>query len=473
MMAADDLVFVIPTHRLRDVADTIEHYDEHFRQHGHSVRMIVFDDSDPVTHEAYYHLLEQTRTHNVLYYVGPREKARLCAWFSERLGERRLHGVVRNLFKTSYGGNRNCTLMYTLGGLMVSADDDMRPYALMEDDPQSLRPGEICRGRLHPSGQNGYSRQSFDMLSSFLDVLGKPAGQVPDGYERGEVLVDTAMDLESNASRGLARENSLLLRRGPLPDDAVVRMAQTFLSGAHDIDALDYIEMFLEDEEMTHPGNLREVYVLAGFRPVVTKRNWRMSCGVAGYDNTSGLPPFFPTQLRFEDYSHRLWLQQAGVASAHVDAAQNHVRSNYRRHSPAAEILNEEVSNYLKRKIRSTLARLDTLGLSFEYEGEVTVPDAQEMLDRMIRLCGRSRHAAKTTAHPERAENLRRFAISLENAFSGFKVDVFRPHLMRIVRSVIGTIRDSVGLWPALIDICHVKNHCEGLPQVRVRNRRR
>ena len=71
-------------------------------------------------------------------------------------------------------------------------------------------------------------------------MLGKPAGQVPDNYERGELLVDTAMDLETNATKGLARENSLLLQRGPLPDNAVVKMAQTFRSGTNDIDAIDY-----------------------------------------------------------------------------------------------------------------------------------------------------------------------------------------------------------------------------------------
>ena len=244
--------------------------------------------------------------------------------------------------------------MYTLGGLMVSADDDMRPYTLMEHSPESLDPDEVCRGRLHKVGQNGYSRKSFDILTSFLDVLGKPAGQVPDNYERGELLVDTAMDLETNATKGLARENSLLLQRGPLPDDAVVKMAQTFRSGTNDIDAIDYVEMFLDDEGQTNPDDLNDVYVLVNFRPVVTKKNWRMDCGVAGYDNTFGLPPFFPTRLRFEDYIYRLWVQQDGIAAAHVDAAQNHTKSNYMRNPPAAEIFNEEVSNLLKRKIKAT-----------------------------------------------------------------------------------------------------------------------
>ena len=60
-MPANDLFFVIPTYRLRDVGETVEHYDEHFWRNGHSVRMIVFDDSSPVNQEKYYPLLEQTR----------------------------------------------------------------------------------------------------------------------------------------------------------------------------------------------------------------------------------------------------------------------------------------------------------------------------------------------------------------------------------------------------------------------------
>ena len=73
-----------------------------------------------------------------MFYVGPREKEQFLTYLNERLRDARLEGLVRNLFRPSYGGNRNCTLMYTSGGLMVSSDDDMRPFALMEDSPESL-----------------------------------------------------------------------------------------------------------------------------------------------------------------------------------------------------------------------------------------------------------------------------------------------------------------------------------------------
>src|ERR1017187_7835553 len=112
-MPEQDLFFVIPTHRLRDVGETVEQYDEHFWLNGHSVRMIVFDDSSPSNHAKYYSSLEQTRTHNDLYYVGPREKDEFLAYLNQRLRDKRLEALVKNLFRPSYGGNRNCTLMYT------------------------------------------------------------------------------------------------------------------------------------------------------------------------------------------------------------------------------------------------------------------------------------------------------------------------------------------------------------------------
>src|ERR1039457_5517165 len=105
-----------------------------------------------------------------------------------------------------------------------------------------------------------------------------------------------------------------------------------------------------------------------------------MDCGVAAYDNTFGLPPFFPTPLRFEDYIFRLWVQQDGVAAAHVAAAQAHANSSYMRKSPAAEIFNEELSNLLKRKIKPTVTRLDDLPIAFDYDGEVTAEDADQIL---------------------------------------------------------------------------------------------
>ena len=460
--------FVIPTHRLRDVSETIHEYDEHFWRNGHSPQMFVFDDSTPTNVEKYFADLSQLKTRCDLFYVGPKEKEEFIAYVNSRLRNSRLEPLVKNLFRPSYGGNRNYTLMYSLGGLMVSSDDDMRPYSLMEDSPESLEDDEISRGRLHKVGKNGYVRKSFDMMSAFFDVLGKPVSEVPENYERGELLVDTGVDLETNSSKGLVEENAMFLQRGSVPDNAVVKIAQTFRSGTNDIDAIDFVEMFLNDEQQVNLDVLNDLYVLVNFRPVVTNKNWRMDCGVAGYDNTFGLPPFFPTRLRFEDYIYRLWIQQKSIVAAHVDAAQHHSKSSYMRNPPASEILNEEIANLLKRKIKASLTSVDDLGISFDYSGEVTAQDAEEILGKITGLHTRALKVAETANSEERVNALRTFAANLQKAFYGFEPDFFQHNLLRIVDDAIGVIKASIELWPTLVEICYFQKTRNGLPTLHV-----
>jgi hypothetical protein len=191
------------------------------------------------------------------------------------------------------------------------------------------------------------------------------------------------------------------------------------------------------------------------FRPAVTKKNWRMDCGVAGYDNTFGLPPFFPTRLRFEDYIYRLWIQQAGVAAAHVDSAQHHTRSNYVRNPPAA-------TNLLKRRINSSVSRLDELSIAFDYEGEVTA-DADEILSKIVALHRKALQTAETTNSPPN-QALRLFAANLEKTFYGFEPDFFQQNLVRIVDDVVSVIKGSIELWPTLVEICYFQKDRKGLP---------
>src|SRR5262245_60531216 len=79
-----ELVFVIPTYRLRDVRETVEKYDEVFWNSGHSPRIVVFDDSIIASHGKYYRLLEATRTRGELFYVGPAEKEAFTAFLRRR-----------------------------------------------------------------------------------------------------------------------------------------------------------------------------------------------------------------------------------------------------------------------------------------------------------------------------------------------------------------------------------------------------
>src|SRR5258706_604444 len=91
-----------------------------------------------------------------------------------------------------------------VGETVEEYDDHMRPYALMEDSPESLDTDEICRGRLHKAGKGDYVHKSFDIMAAFIDVLGKKVVEAPENYERGQLLTDTATHLETNATKGLA-----------------------------------------------------------------------------------------------------------------------------------------------------------------------------------------------------------------------------------------------------------------------------
>jgi hypothetical protein len=467
------LTFAIPTYRLRDVGETVQEFDANFAANGHAVKIMVFDDSSPATHTKYYSALEHTRTRNELYYVGPREKEAFIQSITRRLNDRRLDPLVRNLFRPSYGGNRNFTLIYTLGELMVSSDDDMRPFALVEDSVESLAENEIARGKLVRPAAPGFSRKSFDLLATFRDVLGKRVDEVPANYLRGDYVVDTAMHLETNATKGITAENSLLLKPGHVPKSAIVKIAQTFRTGTNDIDAVDFVDLFLQNEDQASIEELNDHYALVNFRPVVTNLNWRMDCGVAGYDNEFGLPPFFPTRLRFEDYIYRLWIQRKGIASAHVDSVQFHTKSNYMRNPPASEIFNEEISNLLKQKIKDSMRRLGELGIDFDYNGEVTLADSELILERVEALYARSLKVARTTKSAERRNGIEFFAESLKKAFYGFEPDFFQQNVSRMVDDVISQFKGSLDLWPTIVEICYFAKSKKAFPQVRVRNRLR
>ncbi|PZO41153.1 MAG: hypothetical protein DCF19_10480 [Pseudanabaena frigida] len=471
-MKPKETFFVIPTYRLRDVAETIEEYDRNFWANGHSPKMIIFDDSSLVNYKKYYPLLEQTKTVNDIFYVGPREKEQFITLLSDRLRDKKLDSLVRNLFRPSYGGNRNFTLRYTLGHLMVSSDDDMRPDALIETSPESLSSDEICRGKLFRKDESGYVHRSFDLLTAFEDVLGKKVSQIPENYEIGELVVDSTMDLETNTTKGYFRESSLLLRSGHISEDAIVKMAQTFRTGTNDIDTLDFVQMYLNNDSQINPDDLNELYVLVNFRPVITNKNWRMDCGVAGYDNRLGLPPFFPTRLRFEDYIYRLWIQQENVVAAHVDAVQNHNRNNYMRSPLVSEIFNEEISNLLKRKIKDSLYHLDDLTIKFGYNGDVTLQDSEEILQKITATHTEIVKAAQKAQDQDRKESLQLFAANLSRVFYGFEPDFFQQNVSRIIDDVVSQFHAALEIWPTLVEICYFQKDKQDLPQIRVDNQK-
>jgi hypothetical protein len=197
-----------------------------------------------------------------------------------------------------------------------------------------------------------------------------------------------------------------------------------------------------------------------------------MDCGVAGYDNQFGLPPFFPTRLRFEDYIYRLWIQQEGIAAAHVDAAQNHIRNNYMRNPLASEMFNEEICSLLKKKIKDGIYELEDLTIKFDYSGEVTSQDSEEILQKVSDIYNQVVKAVASTQNEERKQSLQLFAENLSRVFYGFEPDFFQQNVSRIVDDVISQFQASLEIWPTLVEICYFQKDKKDLPQTRVKNKK-
>jgi hypothetical protein len=93
----------------------------------------------------------------------------------------------------------------------------MRRSALFEHSPESLDTDEICSGKLMKVNDGGFEETSFDLLTAFHDALGKAVRDLPSNYEKGDLVTDDLMDLETNTTKTFSRENSLILNHGKVP----------------------------------------------------------------------------------------------------------------------------------------------------------------------------------------------------------------------------------------------------------------
>jgi hypothetical protein len=131
------------------------------------------------------------------------------------------------------------------------------------------------------------------------------------------------------------------------------------------------------------------------------------------------------------------------------------------------------VANLCKRKIKASVTRRYDLGISFDYDGEVTAADSEEILSRIMATHRRVAAAAAEARNPARADALRLFAANLEKSFYGFEPDYFQQNLLRIADDVISQFKASIELWPTLVEICYFEKRRHGLPWSRVANRPR
>lgn len=475
-MHSHEPVFVIPTYRLKDVGKAVAAFDAHFHQHGHSIPIWVFDDSTYDGHRRYYGHLERTPTFNEVFYVGPREKSAFLAHVQEKTGTDVADSIIYRMFRPSYGGNRNFILAYTLGRKVISSDDDMLPGGYVSKDANGdvLADGEVMRAETVSDLAQAEFRE-YDLYAAFLNILGTSPETL--GIEMGEYLEDPCYDLETNAVKDRAsvqKTSSLHVKPLDSPLEGTrVRFAQTYRTGTSDLDAVELLALYL-NSDASDVASLSNHFVLQGFKPVVTRKNWRFDCGVSAVDNDPGLPPFLPTRLRFEDYSQRLWSgKRSDVAAAHVSGVQHHTRSLYMRPPLTAEVYNEAVANFLKGKLKGTLTSVGDFNIKYDYDGRIRRSEVAEILDQARALDAQVQAAMSRDGNQARQEVLAHFRDNLSDLFRGYDADLFTNDFSRRIDEENYGIRDCMTYWERMLEASSWRARSKGLPMRKVANRRR
>jgi hypothetical protein len=438
-------LFVIPTYRIEAACETARKYAENFRRFNHSIPIIIFDDSpnedDYLKKLAvkYFSDLDQ------IYYVGFREKALFLSQLKKYFKN---DALIDLIFRPSYGGNRNFTLAYTLGKKMITADDDMSPYGLFANPARLTNNDLVYKGRF-VNDTKRILQIDQDIVGSFQNVLGKKAGSI--NYQKGEHLIDNSVDLlTNNTKKKLPNEIVLKLKKGKVPDNTVIKIAQTYRSGSPDVDAMDYINDFFENPEIISVNDLSQTLVVSYFKPCVTKLNWRFDPGVCALDNSSGLPPFIPTSLRFEDYIFRLWLQKDDVASAHVNAVQNHKR-NPKRLSLTSSFLNEEIAAILKHVMRLNIKKINDTSIIFLDKFDVSINKIENIYQKGLEL----KRKAEKYLHEKPLYNsyFTNFLTDLEKTFFEFNHEAFISAVSAQLNDEYQLLLQTMDLWPKLLPV--------------------
>ena len=436
---------VLPTYRLPEACGTVDKYYHNFQRHGHQIPIIVFDDLRQNESNISNYAHEYFQHKSGVFYVGQNEKAHFLNNLKAKLAGN--DKLIDQIFRPSYGGNRNFTLVYTLGKKMMTADDDMSPVGLFGSG-EKIEKNIICQGRFVPKNSEDYQRIDQDVAGAFLAVLGKKVGDLD--YVKGQHVVDDSMDLYTNNSTGCLLDHiHLSLEPGKIVSDSLIKIAQTYRTGSPDVDVIDYINEFFEDPYAITINDLNEVFIISDFSPCLTKMNWRIDSGVCALDNRFGLPPFIPTALRFEDYIFRIWSQKEGVASAHVKAVQTHKRSPSRP-SLASSFLSEELAAVLKRELRRLAKNIYATHIEFSKNLEITKEDINNIILRGRQIRDRAKKEAKIRI--EESRYFLNLAKEMEETFFNFNRQIFEAKIRKILKVEFSLLLQTMKIWPKILE---------------------
>ncbi|MFH1073356.1 MAG: hypothetical protein V1743_08055 [Nanoarchaeota archaeon] len=395
--------------------------------------------------------------------MGIKEKSQFLDQLVRRIASnRKEERVLRRLFWPSYGGNRNWTLLGTLGKKAISIDDDMAPYGLYHRQQAKLAPEEVLKGIFLEKGSldSEIEKRENDIYTAFIDVLGKQVKEISQGaYRQGDSIIDSMNDPLLNTTTiplGQNIENSISLTQGKVNPEARIMLAQTPKTGWADLDAKDFAEDCLTlDLEDTLDSSFR--YIIKAYHPFMTNDNWRLDTGVLAFDNSQGLPPFIPTRLRTEEFSYRIWISNPAYASAHVNAVQTHNRNQASRDSLGVDLWNEAVGNYLRKKLLGLTRGMDDITVTFERDGNVPLSHADQIREigndyyhKFLKSHERLKQNQPTEKH---ATYFFKVAEDIYRCFFSFDQSVFHRDMQEVIKAELNSTIDGMALWPKVIQV--------------------
>lgn len=438
-----DLYFVIPTCRIEHVATTIRKFADNFERHGHSIPMVVFDDSERSDYAEFL-----TGSAPDLYYVGREEKVKFIDQLTT-INDTERNALIRKIFGRGYGGNRNVILAYLQGDDFISMDDDMKPHGLYNKSQDSLTGHQIAKGSFVLNPSDFYERRD-DIVTAYLHFLGKKVKDVQD-VVTGEKITSNISDSTRNMTNIKIEEGTtefFEVNGASVNPDATIKFCRSYITKSPDIDARDCIDNFLDDPRPLSINGISFYYTLHANKPAILTTDWKFTPASTAFHN-DGLPPFIPGDLRYEDFIVRVWIaRNADVASSITDIANSHYKNPFRRLSIAGEYFNEVVANFTKNIILAGVNGSRELYIHEDFD--IKPADVEPVIEEVK---GYYREAwRKAQSDDNKAAVYTKFCFDLKDEFEQFSTEKVRSYIERRAREEVKLINRTFHLWPSLME---------------------
>ncbi|MDP7520762.1 MAG: hypothetical protein QF567_00820 [Candidatus Pacearchaeota archaeon] len=467
-----ETILSIPTYRSQQIAITVNTYAQNFKRFNHTVPIFVFDDSNEtqskISEKCLLDLSKQLGNTQEINYVGPIQKQLFLENLQKRFGQQNARNIGR-IFKPSYGGNRNFSLVYTLGKTFISVDDDIVPAGLFTNQydtqlKEGIRPNIISKGSFMYEREIKHMKLvEQDVVKGYTKFLGTSVKDHSSKVRTGKRISDPDVD-SLGVTTGKLEDRVMKIVNGRISPEARIKVVQTHLSGDADMDSADLINLFVETGVGDIlSGRLPKKYIIEKCREAITFSNERLTGAVLGYDNSEGAIYFLPTNFRCEDFIWRVHLEKRlDIASAYTEHVQTHNRSLLVRESISQDWFNELIAQRLKRRIRDSIKNVGRFSMEFHTPYGVSLETAKDIKRRIEEKYNQA--TKKIKSNNKSSVNYQKFVQELEFILENEIISPkkFANKLTKVVLDEFSLFNKTAKIWPKILE--YVSEMKEDLP---------